>query len=296
MARATLPIVLALVLCSSTAAEGQFWERLSLRESFSGGRGRSRPASFSVLLPGDTTPSYSIRTALRVDIGFGSLGQKVDVGPYVEYRLLTNIRKPQNVFMVGLSMDWETRDAEAEQQRWSAFLIARVNYKNDLERGTKSVQTNLHFTPVANERGGRASSFYLPNITTQFGSAMEFTYSPSIGLEHEGVVRAEDESLEGAVVRAVTGVRAEMLPLPVRFARRLELTLEYNYVYDLRDTANPDALNRGHQLVRADANVWFIRTDAGTLAGVSLKYTNGESPSVGFEHQRLTELTFSLKF
>ncbi len=296
MARPTLPIVLALVLCSSTAAEGQFWERFSLRESFSGSRGRSRPASFSVLLPGDTTASYSIRTALRIDLGFGSLGQKVDVGPYVEYRLLTNIRKPQNVFMVGLSMDWETRDAEAEQQRWSAFLIARVNYKNDFERGTKSVQTNLHFTPVANERGGRAASFYLPNITTQFGSAMEFTYSPSIGLEHEGVVRAEDESLEGTIVRGVTGVRAEMLPLPARFARRLELTLEYNYVYDLRDSANPDGLDRSHQLMRADANVWLLRTDAGTLAGLSLKYTSGESPSVGFEPQRVTELTFSLKF
>ncbi len=296
MARPTLPIVLALVLCSGTAAEGQFWERFSLRESFSASRGRSRPTSLSVLLPGDTTASYSIRSALRVDLGFGSLGQKVDIGPYVEYRLLTNIRKPQNVFMVGLSMDWETRDAEAEQQRWSAFLIARVNYKNDYERVTKSVQTNLNFTPVALDRGGAASSFYLPNVTTRFGSAMEFTYSPSIGLEHEGVVRAEDESLEGAVVRAVTGVRAEMLPLPVRFARRLELTLEYNYVYDLRDSTNPDALDRGHQLVRADANVWFIRTDAGTLAGVSLKYTSGESPSVGFEHQRVTELTFSLKF
>ena len=224
------------------------------------------------------------------------MGQKVDIGPYVEYRLLTNIKKPQNVFMVGLSMDWETRDAEAEQQRWSAFLIARVNYKNDFERVTKSVQTNLNFTPVATERGGRASGFYLPNVTTQFGSAMEFTYSPSVGLEHEGVLRAEDESLEGAIVRATPGVRAEMLPLPTRFARRRELTLEYNYVYDLRDRANPDGLNRGHQLVRADANVWLLRTDAGTLAGLSLKYTSGESPSVGFEPQRVTELTFSLKF
>ena len=87
-----------------------------------------------------------------------------------------------------------------------------------------------------------------------------------------------------------------MVPLPARFARRLELTLEYNYVYDLRDASNPELLDRGHQMVRADVNVWFIRTDSGTLAGLSLKYTNGESPSVGFEHQRLTELTFSLKF
>ena len=125
---------------------------------------------------------------------------------------------------------------------------------------------------------------------------MEWTYSPSIGLEHEGVVRAEDESLEGAVVRLVTGVRAEMLPLPVRFARRLELTVEYNYVYDLRDAANPDSMDRGHQMVRVGANVWFVRTEAGGLAGVSLKYTNGESPSVGFRPQKVTELTFSLKF
>lgn len=297
MTRPTLLIVLALLLCSSTEAAGQFWERLSLRESFSASRGRSRPASFSVLLPGDTTPSYSIRTGLRFELGFGGLGQKVDIGPYVEYRLLTNIRRPQNVFMVGLSMDWETRDAEAERQRWSAFLVARVNYKNDFERVTKSVQTNVNFTPVASDRGGGAlSNFFLPNVTTQFGSAVEWSYSPSIGLEHEGVVRAEDESLEGAVVRFVTGVRAEMVPLPARFARRLELTLEYNYVYDLRDASNPELLDRGHQMVRADVNVWFIRTDSGTLAGLSLKYTNGESPSVGFRPQKVTELTFSLKF
>ena len=125
---------------------------------------------------------------------------------------------------------------------------------------------------------------------------MEFTYSPSLGLEHEGVVRAEDESLLGSVVRAVTGVKAEMLPLPSQLARRLELNFEYSYVYDLNNRNDPDQLNRGHQLVRADANVWFVRSDAGRLAGVSLKYTSGESPSVGFRPQRVTELTFSVKF
>ncbi len=292
--RPTLLIVLGLTLFSSTDASGQFWERFSFRESFSASRGRSQPASFSVVLPGDTTPSYSIRTALRFDLGFGGFGQKVEIGPYVEYRLLTNIRLPQNVFMVGLSMDWETRDEEEQLQGWSAFLVARVNYKNDYERATKSVQTNLNFTPVANDRGGGGfSNFFLPNVTTQFGSAVEWTYSPSVGLEHEGVVRAEDESLEGAVVRLVTGVRAEMLPLPERFARRLELTVEYNYVYDLRDAANPESLDRGHQLLRVDANVWFVRTESGGLAGLSLKYTNGESPSVGFRPQTVTELTFS---
>ena len=41
--------------------------------------------------------------------------------------------------MVGLSMDWETRDQVAEQQRWSAVMVVRVNYKNDFERLTKSV-------------------------------------------------------------------------------------------------------------------------------------------------------------
>ncbi len=125
---------------------------------------------------------------------------------------------------------------------------------------------------------------------------MEFTYSPSIGFEHEGVVHAEDKALEGSIVRAVTGLRAELVPLPSRWARRLELTLEYSYVYDLKESADPDQLDRGHQLLTADANVWFVRTDAGSLAGVSLKYTNGESPSQGFQQQQLTELTFSVKF
>ncbi len=296
MTRPTLLIVLALVLCSSTEAAGQFWERFTFREAFSASRGRSRPASFSVLLPGDTTPSYSIRSGLRFELGFGGLGRKVDIGPYVEYRLRTNIKRPQNVFTVGLSMDWETRDAEAEQQRWSAVMVVRVNFKNDFERVAKSVQTNLNFTPVARDRGGGLANLFLPNVPTQFGSAVEFTYSPSIGLEHEGVVRAEDESLIGSVVRMVTSVRAELLPLPEHLARRLELNFEYGYVYDLKDSEAPDQLNRGHQLIRADANVWFVRTDAGTLAGVSLKYTSGESPRDGFRPQRVTELTFSLKF
>ena len=145
-------------------------------------------------------------------------------------------------------------------------------------------------------RGGGLSNLFLPNVATQFGSAVEFTYSPSIGLEHESVVRTADESLEGSVVRAVTGVRAELVPLPSHWSRRLELNLEYSYGYDLQDTAEPYQLDRGHKLVTADANVWFLKTDAGTLAGVSLKYTNGESPKTGFRKQQLTELTFSLKF
>ena len=296
MARPQLLIVLALVLCSNTEAEGQFWERFTLRESFSASRGRSRPAAFAVLLPGDTTPSYSIATGLRVDLGFGSVGEKVDIGPYVEYRLITNIRRPQNVFSVGLSADWAPRDEEAQQQRWSAVMRMRVNYKNDFERATKSVQTNFNFTPVARDRGTGLANLFLPNVPTQFGSAVEFTYSPSIGLEHEGVVRAVNESKIGSVVRLVSGVKAEMLPLPSALARRLELNIEYSYVYDVKDYKAPDQLNRGHQLVRADMNVWFVRTDAGRLAGVSLKYTNGESPSAGFRPQRVMEFTFSLKF
>ena len=213
-----------------------------------------------------------------------------------KYRLLTNIKKPQNVFMVGLSTDWQTRDADAEDKKWSAVLAARVMYKNDFERSTKSVLTDLLFTPVAEDGGGGLSNLFLPNVATQFGSAVEFTYSPSIGLEHESVVSAADESLENSIVRAVTGVRAELVPLPSHLARRLEMTIEYSYVYDLQETAVPDQLDRGHQLVTADANVWLLKTDDGTLAGVSLKHTNGESRKLGFRHQQLTELTFSLKF
>ena len=92
---------------------------------------------------------------MRVDFGFESLGQKIAIGPFVEYRLLTNIKKPQNVFMVGLSTDWQTRDAETEDKKWSAVLAARVMYKNDFERSTKSVLTDLLFTPVAKGRGWR---------------------------------------------------------------------------------------------------------------------------------------------
>ena len=303
MMRRTLLIVLAVALCSSTEAVGQgkkkIWERLSFRESFSDVLGRSRPASFSVLLPGDTTPSYSIRTAMRVDLGFGSVGRKVDIGPYVEYRRHTNIRLPQNVFMVGLSMDWQTRDAEAEQQPWSAVLVVRVNYKNDFVRATKSVQTNVLFTPVAQGGGGGRGilqNLFLPNVPTHFGTALQFTYSPYIGFEHERVLSAAVDSLEGSVVRTVARVRAEMLPLPSQLSQRLELNFEYSYVYDLMNRADPNRLTPGHRLVKANANVWFVRTDAGRLAGVSLQYTNGESPSVGFRRQRLAQLTFAAKF
>ena len=297
MAKPTLLIVLVLVLCSSTEAVGQgkkLWDRFSFRESFSGKRGPSRPASFSVLLPGDTTPSYNIQTAMRIDLGFGSLARKVDIGPYVEYRLRTNIKKPQNVFMVGLAMDWETRDEEAEDRKWSAVLVLRVNYKNDFERSTRAVQTNLLYTPVAG--GDDLGNFFLPNIPTQFGTAMEFTYSPSIGLEREGLVDAKNKPLEGSVVRAVTGVRAELLPLPSQLSRKLELNVEYSYLYDLIGRSNSERPTRGHPLWKADANVWFVRTDAGRLAGVSLSHTNGGNPSVGFRHQQLTQLTFAAKF
>ncbi len=306
MMRRTLLTVLAVALCSSTEAVGQekkkIWERLSFRESFSDVLGRSRPASFSLLLPGDTTPSVSIRTAMRVDLGFGSLGRKVDIGPYVEYRRHTNIRLPQNVFMVGLSMDWQTRDAEAEKQPWSAVLVLRVNYKNDFVRATKSVQTNVLFTPVARGGGGGGGvgrvlqNLFLPNVPTHFGTALQFSYSPYIGFEHEGVLSAAADSLEGSVVRSVARVRAELLPLPSQLSGRVELNLEYSYVYDLMNRADPDRLAPGHRLVKANANVWFVRTAAGRLAGVSLQYTNGESPSVGFRPQRLTQLTFAAKF
>ena len=300
MTRPTLLIVLALLLGSSTEAVGQILDRITFQDSFSGkflGKAKKvKPASFSVLLPDDTTASYSIQSAMRVGFGFESLGQKIDIGPFVEYRLLSNIKKPQNVFTVGLSTNWQTREAEGEVGKWSAVLAARVFYKNDFERSTRSVVTDLLFTPVAEDRGGGLANLFLPNVASQFGSAVEFTYSPSIGLEHESVVSAADESRINSVVRAVSGVRAELIPLPSHLSKRLELTVEYSYVYDLQETADPDQLDRGHQLVTADANVWFLKTDDGTRAGVSLKHTNGESRKRGFRQQKLTELTFSLKF
>ena len=300
MTRPTLLIVLALLLGSSTEAVGQILDRITFQDSFSGkflGKAKKvKPASFSVLLPDDTTASYSIQSAMRVGFGFESLGQKINIGPFVEYRLLSNIKKPQNVFTVGLSTNWQTREAEGEGGKWSAVLAARVFYKNDFERSTRSVVTDLLFTPVAEDRGGGLANLFLPNVASQFGSAVEFTYSPSIGLEHESVVSAADESRINSVVRAVSGVRAELIPLPSHLSKRLELTVEYSYVYDLQETADPDQLDRGHQLVTADANVWFLKTDDGTRAGVSLKHTNGESQKRGFRQQKLTELTFSLKF
>ena len=300
MTRPTLLIVLALLLGSSTEAVGQILDRITFQDSFSGkflGKAKKvKPASFSVLLPDDTTASYSIQSAMRVGFSFESLGQKINIGPFVEYRLLSNIKKPQNVFTVGLSTNWQTREAEGEGGKWSAVLAARVFYKNDFERSTRSVVTDLLFTPVAEDRGGGLANLFLPNVASQFGSAVEFTYSPSIGLEHESVVSAADESRINSVVRAVSGVRAELIPLPSHLSKRLELTVEYSYVYDLQETADPDQLDRGHQLVTADANVWFLKTDDGTRAGVSLKHTNGESRKRGFRQQKLTELTFSLKF
>ena len=300
MVRPTPLIVLALLLYSSTEAEGQFWQRFSFHETFTGKPTarpvRPRPASFSVLLPGDTTASYSVRSSMRVNLGSESVDRQIDVGPYVEYRLLTNIRKPQNVFIVGLATDWATREAEGEGGRWSAVLVASINFKNDFERATKSMQMNLLFTPVASDQGTGLGNIFRPNVPTQFGSALEFTYSPSIGFEQEDVLRAGDQSLDRTVVRAVSGVRAELLPLPSRLSRRIELNLEYSYVYDLMELAGPSGLNRGHQLVTADANVWFVRTDAGSSAGMSIKHTNGENPRKGFRQQQLTEITFSVKF
>ena len=264
---------------------------------------------------------------MRINLGSMSLARKIDIGPYIEYRLLTNIKKPQNVFMVGLAADWATREPKTEERRWSAVVIWSINYKNDFELATKSVQTNLLFTPVANDRGGGLRNLFCPNVPTQLGSVVELTYSPSIGFEHEGVLRAPDQSLERTVVRAVSGgggtasvawafgttggaragpiFRTDSCPGSVWGGRNcfrclgiwhLELNFEYSYVYDLMESTDPDGLNRGHQLVAADANVWFVRTDAGRLAGMSLRYTNGESPKAGFRQQQLTELTISVKF
>ena len=237
MTRPTLLIVLALLLGSSTEAVGQILDRITFQDSFSGkflGKAKKvKPASFSVLLPDDTTASYSIQSAMRVGFSFESLGQKINIGPFVEYRLLSNIKKPQNVFTVGLSTNWQTREAEGEGGKWSAVLAARVFYKNDFERSTRSVVTDLLFTPVAEDRGGGLANLFLPNVASQFGSAVEFTYSPSIGLEHESVVSAADESRINSVVRAVSGVRAELIPLPSHLSKRLELTVEYSYVLRL---------------------------------------------------------------
>ena len=142
---------------------------------------------------------------MRINLGSMSLARKIDIGPYIEYRLLTNIKKPQNVFMVGLAADWATREPKTEERRWSAVVIWSINYKNDFELATKSVQTNLLFTPVANDRGGGLRNLFCPNVPTQLGSVVELTYSPSIGFEHEGVLRAPDQSFERTVVRAVSG-------------------------------------------------------------------------------------------
>ena len=233
---------------------------------------------------------------MRINLGSMSLARKIDIGPYIEYRLLTNIKKPQNVFMVGLAADWATREPKTEERRWSAVVIWSINYKNDFELATKSVQTNLLFTPVANDRGRRSQKSLLPECpdAVGLGCGAHLPARPSVSSTRACCARRTNLSNGPLSGQCLGG--AELLPLPGHLARRLELNFEYSYVYDLMESTDPDGLNRGHQLVAADANVWFVRTDAGRLAGMSLRYTNGESPKAGFRQQQRTELTISVKF
>ncbi|MDR1756881.1 MAG: hypothetical protein LBR65_08010, partial [Culturomica sp.] len=224
-------LVLALFLLGiilSAYSQEKFIDGFTLRQSFQSRDERAEPAVLAFTKPKDKAESWLLNAA----IGYNFLHNKdIDLilDGFFEYHKNTLIEKIQDNWQIGISSEWTSRDLP--QKKWSPVFITAIKYHEDRIKKNTSLQGNIYFTPLFNGRGGKPKYFWIPNISSDFGKAFRFSYSPYIGLENENRLKTKKDSSAGSIYRLLFRVTStiSLLPKHEKLKEKFEFNIDWQY-------------------------------------------------------------------
>ncbi|HSI76514.1 MAG TPA: hypothetical protein VK957_11475 [Lunatimonas sp.] len=285
-----------LLVCVALTARSQdgFLDRFTLRQSFQSRNARAEPAIFTFTKPREKEASWLLNAAIGYNLLKNSTSD-LTLNPYVEYHKNTLIDRMQDNWQAGVSSEWQSRDLS--QKPWTPIFITALKYNEDKIKNNTSFQGNLYFTPLFKGKAMDPLYFWIPNNTSNFGRAFQFTYTPYIGLENENRINTEIEASSGHIYRAVFRITSEisLFPQNEQWRGKFEFYLDWQYRNNFRETVT-DLTAADHKYFTSSFNYTFFSEDDGNKsAKIGLDYTNGENPTRNFEQQSFYAISLKVK-
>ncbi len=289
-------VLLIILVCAAFSVRSQdsFLDRFTLRQSFQSTNARAEPAIFTFTKPKEKEASWLLNAA----VGYNLLKNNSAVlrlNPYFEYHKNTLIDRMQNNWQVGLSSEWQSRDFT--QKQWSPIFITAIKYNEDKIKKNTSFQGNLFFTPLFKGKAMDPLYFWIPNNTSNFGRAFQFSYTPYIGLENENRINTEIEASSGNIYRAVFRITSEvsLFPQNEQLRGKFMFNVDWQYRNNFRETV-ADLTATEHKYFTTSFNyTFFSDNDGSKSAKIGLDYTNGENPTRNFEQQSFYAISLKVK-
>lgn len=291
------PFVLSIMLiCVAFTARSQdsFLDRLTLRQSFQSRNARAEPSIFTFTKPKEKQASWLLNAAIGVNL-LKSSNAVLTLDPYFEYHKNTLIDRVQDNWQVGISSEWQSRDFT--QKQWSLIFITAIKYNEDKIKNNTSFQGNLYFTPLFKGKAMNPVYFWIPNNTSNFGRAFQFSYTPYIGLENENRINTETDTSSGDIYRAIFRITSEvsLFPQNEQMRGKFEFNVDWQYRNNFRETVT-DLTATEHKYFTSSFNyIFFSENDGTKSAKIGLDYTKGENPTRNFEQQSFYAISLKVK-
>ena len=122
----------------------KWYNNISLRQSFKSITDKAEPAYATLIFPKDSTSSQNFSFALGYTI-FNPRSEWY-LYPFIEWQRNTLTSKKQNTFLTGLS--FLTPIPTGDNEDFTLYGIASLNYKHDAIKKTEGTQASLYFSPT----------------------------------------------------------------------------------------------------------------------------------------------------
>lgn len=292
-----LIIIMSMYLGHCINAQERVGE-FTLRQSFQSKNDKAEPAEISFSKAKGKDASWLLNAAIGYN--WNSLTKNLNNGiliisPYAEYHRNTIVGKEQNNWQAGVSAEWQINSIEMDKSSWSPLFITAAKYNNDNIKDNTSFQGNLYFTPLFKGRSQDPKYFWIPNIYSQFGNRIQFTYSPYIGVENENRINTKNPLEKGNIYRFYTRITATLSLFPNLQHKERCFEINGDLQYRNNFSENVEALTvKNHTYFTSSINYVFYSSGTKSYK-VGADYTTGENPAKNFEKQSFYTISLKIK-
>lgn len=223
------------------------------------------PAGLFYSKPTNKEPTYSINAALALKY------RPIPINFVAEYHANTAIEKKQDLLKIGGSFKKIFGDYH--------FFFSQISFKKDKEKGTKSLEALIRYTPI------------ILSIDKKQGfSWLEWVWRPVIGFDYENLFGAQ----KGVSLRGYIGLDFCLYPLGKTIFKGKYLQ-EFCFSYSNWRDFEKDIVQQ-HRNYRLFAFSALQYLDSSKNYGIGINYSDGESPLEGLEKQKFWKILVIIKF
>jgi hypothetical protein len=253
---------------------------VSIRQSLKDKNTIHEPASVYLTFPEEGDATKEINGA--ISIGLTGPDPEFSAGLALQFNENTALGRRQNALKAGLDLGWLRSVGPVERPKFFSDLTVIAGFRRNGEKHTDGLAADAYWTFSA----PRARCRYCPQL--DIGGVVN--YLPMVGVEYERALRADDPADEGGVMRTLTQLKVNVFPLRRLAGKRITLTADVAYRYDVQTDFGGD---RSHPYGELSIS---YGVDPHNIFLIGVDYVRGENPDEGFEGQRFVRLSVQVQF